>query len=113
MLNIEGDSISAVDVAFHLEELRGNIALRKEERYCGPQLEAEKQILMASNEYDESEFDTVSNDFYGNRSFVLLELEYLNFIILFRFLKMLQTIILMTGLDNSMNSKSFHGSHYD
>lgn len=69
MLNIEGDSISAVDVAFHLEELRGNIVLRKDENYFGPELEAEKQILIESNKYDELEVNKISNAFYGNDLF--------------------------------------------
>lgn len=66
VLNIEGDSISAVEVAFLLEELRGNIVLRKEEEYFSPALEIEKQNLIENDVYDEPKLKEIINSFYGN-----------------------------------------------
>lgn len=54
VLQIEGDSILAVEVAFCMEELRANIVLRKEEHYCGPDIDAEKKELIKYNEDDET-----------------------------------------------------------
>lgn len=67
-MKIEGDDISAIEVSLHLEELRGNIMLRKEEQYLGPEIEAEKDKLTVDGEFDESIFNDIINDFYGKSS---------------------------------------------
>lgn len=72
----EGDNISAIDVAFHLEELRANIMLRKEENYLGPEIVAEKNVLLRNNEFDDATINDVTREFYGifNYIFPLLSL---------------------------------------
>lgn len=66
VLKIESDNISAVEVALHLDELRGNIMLRKEEQYLSPEIENEKQNLIANCEFDEAIIHKVINTFFGN-----------------------------------------------
>lgn len=51
VLRIEGDNVSAIDVAHHLETLRGNVLLRKEEKYLHPDTEAEMKRLTEEGNY--------------------------------------------------------------
>lgn len=65
MLQIERDDISAIEVAFCLQELEGNIMLRKEEQYFSPEIEAEKNKLVEADEFDETMINGVFSSFYG------------------------------------------------
>lgn len=66
VLKIEGDSISAIDVAFHMEELRATIMLRQEEQYFGPELQEEKKFLVTESLYVESSVKKIIDKFYGS-----------------------------------------------
>lgn len=70
LLKIESDSISVVDVSFHMEELRANIVSRQQEGYFGPKLESEKKILIENNEYGESKVNGIIDKFYGSYIFL-------------------------------------------
>lgn len=63
VLKIEGDEISAVEVAHHLEVLKGNISVRKRENYMDPATEEELSLL--TEEYEESIFFDNFDKFYG------------------------------------------------
>lgn len=65
---IEGDKITAIDVAHHVEVLRANILLRKEEMYLDPQTESEKNKLTNTEYYDEETIVGVFEKFYGEIS---------------------------------------------
>lgn len=66
VLKIEGDDIPATDVAFLLEELRGNIVLRRNENYLSPETEAEMINLKANHEWNEAVNQRIMVDFYGD-----------------------------------------------
>lgn len=63
-MKIEGDNIPAVDVAQNLEVLKGNILVRKEEKYLDPATEDERNRLIDDG-YDEQVIDDVFMQFYG------------------------------------------------
>lgn len=67
MLNIEGDNISAIDVAFHLEELRASIYLQKDEGYLTPSVEIEKEKLIENHALDGAKIDETISRFYGGQ----------------------------------------------
>lgn len=66
MLSIEGDNISAIDVAFHLEELKASIYLQRDEHYLTPTAEIEKNKLIEDYAVDGVEIDETISRFYGN-----------------------------------------------
>lgn len=63
-MKIEGDDISAIDVAHQLDILKGNIMLRRDENYLHPDTEKERNILIEEG-FDEGEIDDVFQKFYG------------------------------------------------
>lgn len=63
-MKIEGDNIPAVDVAQNLEVLKGNILVRKEEKYLDGATEDERNRLIDDG-YDEQVIDDVFMQFYG------------------------------------------------
>lgn len=63
-MKIEGDNIPAVDVAQNLEVLKGNILVRKEEKYLDGATEDERNRLIDDG-YDEQVIDDVFMRFYG------------------------------------------------
>lgn len=65
ILKIEGDNVSVVDIAHHLEVLKGNIMCREQEEYLDPNTEDEKNVLIESGDYNAIIVDAV-NQFYGN-----------------------------------------------
>lgn len=65
MLKIEGENVSAVEVAFHMEELRATIALQQTEDYLSPNLKAEIDLLIDSGDFDETTIKDVFRQFYG------------------------------------------------
>lgn len=66
VLKIEGDNVSAIDVTHHLEILRGNILLRKEEKYLHPDTEAELGKLTKDGNYHEQTIEGVFEEFFGS-----------------------------------------------
>lgn len=70
-MKIEGDNVSAIDVSHHLDRLRGNIVLRKEEKFLHPDTEDEIAKLVESNDYDGEMILGVFDQFFGNFVFLL------------------------------------------
>lgn len=65
-MKIEGDKVSAAEVAHHLEVLKGNIAVRKRENYMDPSTETEMMnLLAATEEYDDNLIHEYFIKFYG------------------------------------------------
>lgn len=64
-MQIEGNDISAIDVAHYLEVLKANINLRQQENYLDPDTETEINLLSESGAYDEDLIFGVFNQFYG------------------------------------------------
>lgn len=64
ILKIEGDDISACEVAYHLDLLKAIITLRKEEKYLDPETDEEKSILVAVGQ-DENDLNEIFESFYG------------------------------------------------
>lgn len=48
MLKIEGDNVSAAECSHHIEMLKGNILLRKTEKYCDAATEKERESNQAN-----------------------------------------------------------------
>lgn len=65
MRQIEGDNVSAIDVAHYLEVLKGNIMMRQSEFYLDPQTKSEKEKLIATHNYDQATICDVFQKFYG------------------------------------------------
>lgn len=63
-MKIEGDNVSAFEVAHHLDVLKANIEMRKEEKYLDPKTEKEKSLLVAA-EHDKEQLDAIFTNFYG------------------------------------------------
>lgn len=64
MLKIESDNVSAIDVAFHLDVLKGNILVRRDEHYLNPATEDEKESLIEKG-FHSQVIDNVIIEFYG------------------------------------------------
>lgn len=98
VLLVEGENVSAIDVAQHIDELRGNLMLQKEDRYLAPEVKAERRKLMDDDESgfeDKIFFDQLS-DFFGEfHAFIQDSSQFINFsftfflLILFRYHKQL------------------------
>lgn len=75
-MKIEGDNISAFEVAHHLNVLKGNVMLRNEEQYLDPKTEKEMNRLIAAEkaekQSDDDENDGVDGD---DKSAIGLELK--------------------------------------
>lgn len=110
VLKIESDNISAVEVALHLDELRGNIMLRKEEQYLSPEIENEKQNLIANCEFDEAIIHKVINTFFGNCKSNIIHIFITELRDLF-FFQMMQMNISAYGVNSSMRFETFRGSY--
>lgn len=67
VLQIEGENVSAIDVAQHLDELRGNLMLQKEDRYLAPLVKSERNKLMNDDEsgFDDTTFQETVDAFFG------------------------------------------------
>lgn len=57
--------MSAIDVVHHVNVLKANMMLRKEEMYLDPQTEREKSKVIDTGEYDETMINGVFEQFYG------------------------------------------------
>lgn len=66
VLSIEGNTVSAIDVAHHLDTLRANILLRKVEKYLDPETEAEVENVTTKNNFDRGMIEGVFADFLGS-----------------------------------------------
>lgn len=65
VLKVEGDNASAVECSHHLEMLKGNIMMRKVEKYCDPATEKEMEALIKSSEIVRESIEGVFCAFYG------------------------------------------------
>lgn len=65
ILKIEGDAISAIEIAHHVDALRGNLMLRKTKNYLEPATETEKLRLIHSKEYDADTIQNIFDHFFG------------------------------------------------
>lgn len=65
ILKIESDNISAYDVAYQLDLLKGNIMLRRDEKYIDPMTEEEMNIVINSSGQDEVAMNAIFAKFYG------------------------------------------------
>lgn len=54
----------AIDVAHHLDVLKANITIRKEECYLNPATENERDLVVEEG-YDEDTLNQVFSQFYG------------------------------------------------
>lgn len=73
-MKIEGDDVSAVDVAHQLDVLRGNLLLRKAEKYLGPNTEAELiELTSTTGEFEREIIEEYFSEFFGN--FVILVID--------------------------------------
>lgn len=66
ILKIESDNISAHEVMHHVDVLKSNIMLRKEEKYVDPKTEEERHILIETSSQDGEAIDAVFEKFWGN-----------------------------------------------
>lgn len=69
-MKIEGDNISAHEVAHRLDLLKADIMLRQEEKYLDPEAEEEKSILIQNSEGDEATIDNYCQQFHGKHSLI-------------------------------------------
>lgn len=73
-MKIEGDDVSAVDVAHQLDVLRGNLLLRKAEKYLDPNTEAELiELTSTTGEFEREIIEEYFSEFFGN--FVILVID--------------------------------------
>lgn len=77
VLKVESENVSAVEVAYYLDELRANMMIRKTEKYLGPDIVEEKNKLITSGDYDEEKFREIMDGFFGN--FYSNSYEFFNF----------------------------------
>lgn len=68
VLKIERNEISAIDVAYYVDVLKGNIGVRKREKYLDPAIEEEFEILTNTDgfDFDEDTIFEVFDQFYGS-----------------------------------------------
>lgn len=71
VLKIEGENISAYEVAHEMELLRANIELRKSEKYIDPNTEREQGIVIATGQGTEDEINALFEEFYGMYSSIV------------------------------------------
>lgn len=62
-MKIEGVNVAAIDVAYHLDNLRNSISHRKEDKFLHPTINDEKSKL--SDHFDEEMIDEVLAQFTG------------------------------------------------
>lgn len=67
VLKIEGDDITAIEVAHEMNELEEPLKQRKADRFLTPPAAAEWQMLIECG-YNADELTAVCDDFYGNFS---------------------------------------------
>ncbi|XP_058828030.1 uncharacterized protein LOC131687947 [Topomyia yanbarensis] len=106
VLKIESDNISAIDVAFHLDELRGNIMLRKDEHYLSPDVEAEKTQVIKNGGLKESRINQIISSFLDTANDYLGEWsEQFEQIRTFRWVSM-RTVPIWNEINNTMKDIS-------
>lgn len=69
MLKIEGDDVTAIEVAQFLNDLKDTLKTRQEDDYLSPTLAAEQRKLIDRG-YNADEMAATRNAFFGN--FVIL-----------------------------------------
>lgn len=65
MLKIEGDDVTAIEVAHCLNELEETLKMRQEDDFLSPTAVAEKQKLIDDG-YNSDEMAATRNEFFGS-----------------------------------------------
>lgn len=65
MLKIEGDDVTAIEVAYCLNELEETLKMRQEDDFLSPGAVTEKQKLIEDG-YNLDEMATIRNEFFSN-----------------------------------------------
>lgn len=65
MLKIEGDDVSAIEVAHEINELKATLKQRKEDNLLCPPAAIEREMLIECG-YNVDELTAVCHEFYGN-----------------------------------------------
>lgn len=68
MIKIEGDDVTAIEVAHSLNELEETLKMRQEDDFLSPNAVTEKQKLI-DHGYNCNEMAAVRNEFFGNFPF--------------------------------------------
>lgn len=89
VLQIEGENVSAVDVVYHLDELRGNLMLQKEDRYLAPPVKAERKKMMDDDEsgFEDVIFQDYTDHFFGKFDTVIYDTHLFQFFFFFSLLR--------------------------
>lgn len=64
VLKIEGDDVSAVEVAYALNDLEETIKLRKEDRFLSPSAAREREKIV-NQHCSLDEINSICDDFFG------------------------------------------------
>lgn len=115
VLQIEGENVSAIDVAQHLDELHGNLMLQKEDQYLAPLVKSERKKLMSDDEsgFDDVTFRETVDEFFGKLDIAAICI--FQIFIDFSVLSRIQTppaITSVSGVNSTSRSKSIHGFHF-
>lgn len=70
VLKVEGDNVSASECSFYLENLKGNIMLRKDEKYVDVATEKEMTAIIKSNKSEQQSIENAFFAFYGKLVFI-------------------------------------------
>lgn len=65
VMKIEGDDVTAIEVAKSLNGLEESLKMRKQDDFSSPTTVAEKQRLI-DDEYNSDEMAAIRNDLFGN-----------------------------------------------
>lgn len=65
VLKVEGDKVSAAECSHHLEMLKGDIMLRKAEKYCDAATEKEMKTLIELHKIERKSIEDVFCAVYG------------------------------------------------
>lgn len=65
VLKLEGDAVSAAECATHVEQLKGNLMLRKSEKFVNVATEKEIERIVKSGQSEREPIEDVFVEFYG------------------------------------------------
>lgn len=70
VLKLEGDNVSAAECSTHLEQLKGNLMLRKNEKFANAATDKEMDAIVKSGKSERKPIEDVFFKFYGKIEFV-------------------------------------------
>jgi hypothetical protein len=70
VLKLEGDDVSATECSTHLEQLKGNLMLRKNEKFVDAATEKEMERIVKSGKSERKPIEDVFCEFYGKLEFI-------------------------------------------